>query len=149
MISQYVIDPLSGERTRVMRTIVNERTYDPGSQVGEDYTGITSKTVPGMSLTMQEIIQRHVAQKELPDQGRMFNGDALYPDGTPMPDFARMSKAEIHQFAKDNLVRVELIQRNIAEANRRREEERFKAEKEELENLRKQKTEWEKLPKGD
>lgn len=85
----------------------------PGQEV---YTQ-KSMTVPDMSMTVEEIMQRFQSGR-----GIAFNQNMSYTGDQWLPDVKKMDFTEVAELAEANLARIKALEAEIAEKQRLRKE---------------------------
>lgn len=78
----------------IMKRIRNGLTFDHSAEIGETGFG-PSQTVPDMTLTVPELLERYTRGQELPGRTPIYNGDGDFPD------ISRFTIQEKMDYARD------------------------------------------------
>jgi len=87
------------------RFVVNHRTYldGHGNPSAEDVTGQVSMTVPGMTLSLKELLARYVRGEHVNVLQPQFSDDPDIPDG--LERMSEMDRLDLARDLKDGISR--------------------------------------------
>jgi hypothetical protein len=75
----------------------HEYNQEHGIAIGEDYTGKVSKTIPDKTMTLKQLIERHMTGQVVPVLDAQYDDDReLFNEN--FPDVTKMSKIELLEF---------------------------------------------------
>lgn len=107
----------------------NTMNYDYIQDSEPEHNYLPSLTVPDMTMTVSEILQKHAIGQPIMGQA----GEPLYYDDEELPDPKKMDITELHEYMEDN----KRIIAQAEEENRRMQEEQKRRNIEEAYERRK------------
>lgn len=110
----------------------NWRNYDPGVDTGAEPCDTETlpehATVPNMTLSMQQILERHRRGVLLPSNGAFFDEQ--------LPDFGKMNKFDVIDAARANAEFIDQHQKGVKADQEKKKREKEAADAAEIQRLK-------------